>query len=276
MLGDFPLVVFTILSQTAIGALISLWILDSYLNKISIEVGKSATIAIFLTGAFGILASMLHLGHPFRAYLALTHLTNSWLSREVIFFGLFLLLLIIYYFQWHNGKENSRKNIGAITSLLALATVISSGMIYVLPAAPAWNNAMPVVLFALTSFLLGPLFLLAIIEYNLNLHIREVYKISFVAILIGMLSFLIYLSMLMSGHETSYLTGINMLQSTYFWLRVIIGWLVPLAVVISIICNKIKHYQNFALYIFVAALLGELIGRSLFYNTVVFLQISGF
>lgn len=53
---------------------------------------------MWLAGALiatGMAVSLFHLGHPLRAYRAAANLKRSWLSREVVFTGLFLVVWLI-------------------------------------------------------------------------------------------------------------------------------------------------------------------------------------
>lgn len=51
-----------------------------------------------IAGALGALMSSLHLGKKFRMWRALLNLKNSWLSREIFFFGLYYALMLIDFF----------------------------------------------------------------------------------------------------------------------------------------------------------------------------------
>lgn len=275
-MAELPLVLFTVLSQIAAGALVTLWLIDTYLFRISKETGKFITMTILGIGIVSILASLLHLGHPFKAFLALTHLANSWLSREVALVVLFIAALAAYLFQWEDNKEGSRKTIGAIASVLAILTVISSGMVYVLPAVPAWNNMMPVISFILTALLLGPLFVAAVFAYKKEKFLPSAYSFSAGVIVLGTVVFSIYISLLLAGQDTAYLTGVNIINSSFFWLRVALGWIIPLVLLAFIIIRKGSDAKTLVFYAFASALIGEIIGRELFYSTVVFIQVAGF
>jgi DMSO reductase anchor subunit len=87
----------------------------------------------------GLLASTFHLGHPERAYLALTQWRTSWLSREAIAAiatlltgGVFALLRI-----W----DISAAPLGWLVSLGCLATVFTTAMIYTqMRTVPRWRH----------------------------------------------------------------------------------------------------------------------------------------
>jgi len=87
----------------------------------------------------GLLASTFHLGHPERAYLAVTQWRTSWLSREAIAAiatlltgGVFALLRI-----W----GISAAPLGWLVSLGCLATVFTTAMIYTqMRTVPRWRH----------------------------------------------------------------------------------------------------------------------------------------
>jgi len=94
----------------------------------------------------GLIASLFHLGNPQRFIKALTQIRTSWLSREGVLsiltmttFGLFGLLL---YFDMRITI------LGYLASLLALATIFSTAMIYAqLRTVPRWYTALTPMLF---------------------------------------------------------------------------------------------------------------------------------
>ena len=91
----------------------------------------------------GLLASTFHLGHPERAWRALSQWRSSWLSREGVAAILtFVPALGFAASWWYLGQQAFGTAIlGAVTTLLCLATIWCTGMIYAsLKAIPAWNN----------------------------------------------------------------------------------------------------------------------------------------
>ncbi|MBZ4687041.1 MAG: reductase anchor subunit (DmsC) [Clostridiales bacterium] len=273
-MGEMTLVFFTVLSQLAAGSIVTLWLLEVNGKKITTETGKLVTITLLLITGFSILISLFHLGHPLEAYRALTNLGNSWLSREVILFTSLIVMLATYYFQWQEGKEKNRKVLGGITALVAVLAVISSGMIYVLPARPAWNNVGTVVFFILTAALLGPLY----IEMLFTIKKKSVANLPVILVsIIGIytISFIIYVSVLISGTGTEYQTGINIITSSTFWGRIIVGLLAPFSLLVFKSLNKV-HNSKLITTIFLLAFIGEILGRTLFYSSIVALQIAAF
>jgi DMSO reductase anchor subunit len=104
----------------------------------------------------GLLASTFHLGHPERAYLAVTQWRTSWLSREgiaaivtLLAGGLFALLRI-----W----DVSAAQLGWLVSLGCLATVFTTAMIYTqMRTVPRWRHWTTPALFLVLSLAGGAL-----------------------------------------------------------------------------------------------------------------------
>jgi len=140
------------------------------------------TLLLALT-AFTLNISVLHLGRPAYALRALTAWRRSWLSREVLMFGLFFsTLAALTAVAWINAIHPSA--IGLVTlPILAgfgptfgVAGIIASAYIYLVPARPAWNMLHTPLDFVLSSAVLGttatPILLQvsSVIERLLHLH----------------------------------------------------------------------------------------------------------
>lgn len=88
----------------------------------------------------GLLASTFHLGHPERAWRALSQWRSSWLSREGIVAILTLCLFGIYVLIWlWTGARMA--GLGLLASIGAAATVFTTAMIYAqLKTVPQWKT----------------------------------------------------------------------------------------------------------------------------------------
>jgi anaerobic dimethyl sulfoxide reductase subunit B (iron-sulfur subunit) len=136
---EFSLVIFTLCGQMAAGmAVFSLF-------------GGPLSIPLLATigGLIGLggLASLLHLGTPLNAWRALNHLKKSWLSREILMFGLFGASWLISLVMPGMGKLP--------LALCGLGLVYSMGQVYRFKAVPAWNTWRTNVAFFLSAGVLG-------------------------------------------------------------------------------------------------------------------------
>ena len=111
----------------------------------------------------GLLSSTLHLGHPERAWRALSQWRSSWLSREgvaaVLAFGPMGLFALAWIFGGPSMTGISVM-LGAAAAMMALITVYCTAMIYAsLKAIPAWHNNWTPVAYLVFSMMTGCLLL---------------------------------------------------------------------------------------------------------------------
>ncbi len=122
--------------------------------------GWNAFVFFFIAYALavgGLLASTFHLGHPERAVKAFTQWKTSWLSREgwcavlaLITLGIYYILVVVI--------DLPLGVLGVIGSLLSLATVFTTSMIYTqLRTIPRWNMKLTPVMFLSFSLAGGAL-----------------------------------------------------------------------------------------------------------------------
>lgn len=273
-MAEWALVLFTVLSQMAAGAFVTLWVLDTLKGKIEGTIGTFVSQGIVLAMGLGMLASLGHLGHPLEAYRASAHFSTSWLSREVVLFGLFFFLTVVYYWQWRSG--GARRLVGTIGSVVALLAVPTSGMVYVLPAIPAWNNFGPILFFLLTAATLGPLFvamLLTAKQYRLG---KSLFQFVTAALTCSFISVALYISLLISTGDVAARTGWNAMLSVTFWLRLLLGWIAPLSILGFALSRQQWSISRYVMIVFILVLIGELLGRELFYGSAIALTMFGF
>jgi DMSO reductase iron-sulfur subunit len=121
-----------------------------------------ALTAILLLTALTLNISVLHLGRPAYAWRALKMWRRSWLSREVLLFGLFFVSLTsLTVTTWITAVYTvpSLHFILALLRFLAptlgIAGLFASACIYLVPARPAWNTNHTSIDFLLSSAVLG-------------------------------------------------------------------------------------------------------------------------
>ena len=122
---------------------------------------------IFALGwaSIGLLSSLFHLRRPARAIRALSQWRSSWLSRE----GILSILALVSIFLYLSARFFSFEGmlvliLSWLTTILALATVYSTAMIYAqLKAVPAWNTILTPLVFIGFSLVGGSTFLFCFI-----------------------------------------------------------------------------------------------------------------
>jgi formate dehydrogenase iron-sulfur subunit len=147
----WPLVFLTLLTQLAVGTTAAVVALRGR-GRLGGGAGAAAA-----AGVLALLASVFHLGRPAHAWKALRNLRRSWLSREVALFGAFAAASVAYAATWPLGAHSARAAIGAAAVSLGIGGVFASGRLYMVPARPVWNSVRTIVAFFATALSLGPL-----------------------------------------------------------------------------------------------------------------------
>lgn len=164
----FPLIAFTLLSQTAVGAFWTVAVPYLAARPQPGTIPNRLFALPFLTAvlvALGAAAavSLLHLGRPWRAATALSNLRASWLSREIFFEVAFMaLVFVLGVLRWRGqeGRPAFRAVVIAAAAAGALF-LLSMGRLYMLRTVPAWRGLHTPLSFLATAAILGPLAVLA-------------------------------------------------------------------------------------------------------------------
>jgi DMSO reductase anchor subunit len=160
--AHWPLVLMLVLTQLSVGAFLVALLLE-YLPG-SRETGgmRSADAAgALLFGLLALASSTLHLGRPHLAYRAVIGLRSSWLSREILAFGLFATLAAVYAVTVFVSDRIAlmattlQTALGAGVVGAGLVGVACSIMIYHCTRRALWNGPAVATRFLLTTLLMG-------------------------------------------------------------------------------------------------------------------------
>ncbi|MBT8101199.1 MAG: dimethyl sulfoxide reductase anchor subunit, partial [Gammaproteobacteria bacterium] len=133
------IILFTALSGMGFGLFVWLGV-----GAVPVEARTAATVVAFLLSAAGLSAATFHLGHPERAWRALSQWRSSWLSREGIIAIATLGLTPVWWYLDYAPA------IGFILALLALGTVYTTSMIYAqMRSVQQWNSYLTTIVFLL-------------------------------------------------------------------------------------------------------------------------------
>ncbi len=158
----FSVIFLTTASGAGYGMLVWLGVLDAFgaLPGTRWFGVVAALLALALSGA-GLLASTFHLGHPERAWRAVSQWRSSWLSREGILGLVTNLPALGFAAAWWFGGETIV--LGLLAALCAVATVASQAMIYAtLKPIRQWHNRWVLPNFLLLSLYSGAVWLAAV------------------------------------------------------------------------------------------------------------------
>jgi formate dehydrogenase iron-sulfur subunit len=156
-----PLIVMLVLTQLSVGAFLVGQVLQANLIGSSVFTQILPVHAASALG-FGLLAlasSTLHLGRPLLAYRAVLGLRTSWLSREIVAFGLFAKLAAVYsVILWFFPRVEATRwplVLGGGVVTAGLTGVFCSIMIYNYTRRPFWSGSQTFAKFSLTTVWLG-------------------------------------------------------------------------------------------------------------------------
>jgi len=153
-----PLVFMLAVTQLCVGAFIALWLLSFNEPTSSLKIAALASLAL---AGMSLGASTMHLGRPIHAWRAMRGLRRSWLSREVLTLSMFAAaagaFAGILFFGMPGGFAA-----GLATALAGIAGITCSARIYIVRARPAWFSGYTVAEFFSTALLLGPAFVRAL------------------------------------------------------------------------------------------------------------------
>ena len=154
----WPLIIMLVLTQLSVGAFaVGMWLE----TKLSADVlGRFQPIQAVLGLVFGLVAlaaSTMHLGRPQYAFRAVVGLRHSWLSREIVAFGLFAGFATVYaVILWTApGWQVLSDVAGWATIGTGLAAVFCSAMIYAFTKREFWSLGRSLTRFILTGAILG-------------------------------------------------------------------------------------------------------------------------
>jgi len=160
--SKWPLVVFTVLVQLAVGlflvsGVLHFSLMSRYEGIPVSSYSASAVLGVVAILAVSMLISLFHLGSPRNAARAILNLGSSWLSAEIVFVLLFLFMAAGYLVLLWLGREmNVPAKIGfGIGSGVGLILVYCMTRVYRLRSVPVWNSPATLVSFYRTTFLLG-------------------------------------------------------------------------------------------------------------------------
>jgi anaerobic dimethyl sulfoxide reductase subunit C (anchor subunit) len=163
---EWALVAFTLLMQASVGILLVVVALQLFAAREPAHAPARALDGPLLGAAaaavFGLVASLAHLGQPAQAWLAITNVRTSWLSREVVLTALFTAsaLLVVALDRTGAGSPGRRDVARVVAAVLGVAVVFAMSRLYMVPAQPGWNRVLTPINFFATTVLLGAVVLL--------------------------------------------------------------------------------------------------------------------
>ena len=151
------LVFFTVLCQTAVGALIfrALMLLKGWHDLATFDFGRISLLAIAILLFISLGFAFLHVGKPAHALNALNNLGKSWLSRELLSFSLLIASLLVYFVLVMRGASEKTELIFSVISIpTGISLIYCMIRLYMIPST-SWYNPFTPVSFTITTFVCG-------------------------------------------------------------------------------------------------------------------------
>lgn len=156
---EWPLFIFTLTLQMAIGGMLMLAVYQFKLSKNGTEkVFHSMKLPLLvMTGLslIGLVASFAHLGSPGNVFNMLGNIGSSWMSREILFTGLFISALVVTtVLAFVQKKVNA--GLVILTAVIGLIDVYCMAAIYQRTFISGWETVLAFTAFFGTVLVLGP------------------------------------------------------------------------------------------------------------------------
>ncbi|KJG12115.1 dimethyl sulfoxide reductase anchor subunit family protein [Photobacterium iliopiscarium] len=158
---ELPLVVFTVLAQTAVGGYITMAGRLSQMDSIAKQ-RQPLVLSMFILWAFmaiGFAASTMHLGSPLRAFNALNRVGYSGLSNEILTGSLFFALGGIYWLAelFKIANAHLLKIARLVVSIAGVIFMAAMIKVYLINTVPVWDSSFTYVEFIGTVLMSGVL-----------------------------------------------------------------------------------------------------------------------
>jgi formate dehydrogenase iron-sulfur subunit len=152
-----PLVVMLVLTQLSAGAFCTDALGAPLVpDAIQAALGPVHSFVAVAVGLAALGASVLHLGRPLYAFRALLGLRTSWMSREILCFGVFAFLAILYAASfWATPLVPMRGSLRSAAAITGAAGVACSVLIYHATRRAWWSAPATAFKFGLTAAILG-------------------------------------------------------------------------------------------------------------------------
>lgn len=268
---EWPLVLFTVLGQCVVGALIVSG-LGWFAMKDDAAARQRLVRSMFflwLVMGLGFLASIMHLGSPMRAFNSLNRIGASGLSNEIaagsVFFavgGLWWLVAVLGKMPPALGKLWL-----LVSMVLGIVFVWAMTRVYLIDTVPTWYTGYTTLAFFMTVLLSGPLFAALLLRASRVTFNGTLFaSISVLALLISVAVIVLQGMSLATIHSSVQQASalVPDYASVQVWRVVLVAaglgcWICPL------VRRKEPHVAGLLLGL-ILVLGGEIIGRGLFYG----------
>jgi anaerobic dimethyl sulfoxide reductase subunit C (anchor subunit) len=278
-MGEIPLILFTLCMQAAIGIII--------FNTLGKQIYKDktfkkASLIAAILSIIGLFASLIHLGVPFHALNSLLHLGSSWLSREVLFSGIFGGIAVVFAFVQYRKADNEAFNriLRWVGSIVGLFDIFFMAKVYSTTSVPAWHGVNTFIDFYATAIAVGGLVFLAASLSELTKEDKKIFAfiVFAAAILQGVVTVPYSISLGLNGMAAlesasilNNMSGVIVLK----WLLIMGGAAILLVTATQQAGTKEAKFASSMIYVAcIALIVGEIISRYAFYAAMVVTKVG--
>ncbi|WP_261817637.1 dimethyl sulfoxide reductase anchor subunit family protein [Vibrio gallicus] len=273
MIYELPLVGFTVLAQTAVGAQIVLSLQQLNNNQPATRNLHIARFLVLAVMAIGFMCSTTHLGSPLRAFNAFNRVGPSALSNEILTGSSFLAIAGLAWLSalLNIGGRVVQKGLSLLSIVVGVVFMFAMAKVYLIPTVPAWFTSNTVIQFWFTVATLGLLFAATLVQvFGLGqecvLKTLAVIGIAFLSLHLASESLQV---MLFGNIDTAIHHGMTQIAvlSGYVTVHVLLMALALLLWLVSAFVIEGKSSRSLLMCItLVVLLVAELAGRNVFYG----------
>ncbi|MFA5537009.1 MAG: DmsC/YnfH family molybdoenzyme membrane anchor subunit [Bacillota bacterium] len=277
-MGETSLLIFSLCMQAAIGTMLFAFLAEIlYKDKRF----KTAAIGSAVLAVIGVFASLAHLGHPLSALNVLSRLGKSWLSTEAVLSGVFAGVAVLYvlFLYLRSDDRNLSAGLSGIGSVLGLIAVFSMAKVYTTTSVSIWQGANTFIDFYATTVALGALLFLITSVNELKGVSKKVFGYSILAAVVlqaaSTVPHILGLNEMGSAAQSSIqiLNGMSSLVWTK-WFLILGGAGIALYPASAKVQEDAKLNVNAFITAGAALVIGQVIGRYLFYAALVVMNVG--
>ncbi|QGH30733.1 dimethyl sulfoxide reductase anchor subunit family protein [Kluyvera intermedia] len=270
---EWPLMIFTVLGQCVAGGFIvlALALMKGQLSREQQQRVVLSMFALWVLMGIGFIASILHLGSPMRAFNSLNRIGASSLSNEIASGSIFFAVGGIGWLLAVTNKLSCvlRSLWLVVTAVLGVVFVWMMVRVYnTIDTVPTWYSIWTPLSFFLTLFIGGPLLGYLLLSWARveGWALRLLPVVSLAALVVS-----VVVSLMQGVELASIHSSIQQASALVPDYGSLMAWRIA-AIVLALVCwvaPQLKGYQPALPLLslaFVLVLVGELIGRGVFYG----------
>lgn len=276
-MAELSLLIFTICLQAAIGIMLFITLGKQLYKE---KEFKGAALVAAALSVVGILASLSHLGKPLSFLNSLSNLGSSWLSNEALLSGAFAGIAVLYalvlYLKPNQTFDTLLRWLGSAVGLVA---VFSMAKLYTTTIVPVWQGINTYVDFYATTIAVGALLFIVLSLKQLQDVDKRVYGLTVLAAVVIQAAVAVPHALSLGVEGMAAQASAAILSGMAFvvglkWLLILAGAGILMWPSIQKAGVELKSTSAMVYAACVCLVVGQIIGRYIFYAAVVAMDIG--